>query len=350
MLTIKDIAEKAGVSRGTVDRVIHHRGNVAEDKRQKVLQIVKDSGFRPNEYASLIATNKIHSIYCLIPQYFPGDVWEITAGGIRDAGKKAESFGVQVHIVTYDQYDIDSFRNACRSVLAHGPSGVVVAPMFRAGTLRFVRELSARDIPYVYIDTKLDDDGYLEFFGLPMYESGYLGADILTQRCRECIRTVLNVRIIRDKDMLSDPTMLRRAGFMDYIKEYLPLCEVRDAWITPNDETEIARVLDEQLATLPENQRNIIMFNSRVHLVASYIKSRGLTGCNVVGYDMLRSNIQAMKDGTVNFIIAQHSDLQAANAVRTLAEHLAFRRPVVRKDHYSQMDILNRHNCDYYTL
>lgn len=350
MLTIKDIAEKAGVSRGTVDRVIHDRGNVAEEKRRKVLQIVEDSGFRPNEFASLIATNKIHSIFCIIPQYFPGDVWEITAGGITDAGKRVESFGVHVEIVIYDQYSIESFREACDSVLAHSPSGVVIAPMFRAGTLRFVRQLSAKGIPYVYIDTKLDDDGYLEFFGLPMYESGYLGADILTQRCRAGINTVLNVRIKRDKDMLSDPTMLRRAGFMDYIKEYLPQCTVRDVWINPNDEEDIASVLDREFETLPENQRNLIMFNSRVHLVASYLKKRGLTGCNVVGYDMLRSNLRALKDGTVSFIIAQHSDLQAANAVRTLAEYLAFRRPVARKDHYSQMDILNKHNCDYYTL
>ena len=350
MLTIKDIAEKAGVSRGTVDRVIHDRGSVTEEKRRKVLKIVEDSGFRPNEYASLIATNKIHSIYCLIPKYFPGDVWEITADGITDAGKKAETFGVRVEIVTYDQYDIESFHEACDTVLSRCPSGVVVAPMFRAGTLKFVRELTAKGIPYVYIDTKLEDDGYLEFFGLPMYESGYLGADILTQSCRATINTVLNVRIKRDKHMLSDPTMLRRAGFMDYIKEYLPHCTVRDVWIDPNDEKEIARVLDGEFEKLPEDQRNLIMFNSRVHLVASYLKKRGLTGCNVVGYDMLRRNLMALKDGTVSFIIAQHSDLQAGNAVRTLAEYLAFRRPISRKDHYSQMDILNKHNCDYYTL
>jgi len=348
MLTIKDIAVKAGVSRGTVDRVIHHRGNVAEDKRNRVLQIIKELEFKPNEYASLIATNKVHTIYCLIPQYFKGDVWEITAKGIKEAAKETESFGVQVSLVTYDQYDIDSFRTACRSVLAHGPSGVVVAPMFRAGTLRFVRELAAREVPYVYIDTKLDDDGYLEFFGLPMYESGYLGADILTQRCRQGIRMVLNIRILRDKDQLSDPTLIRRAGFMDYIREYLPQCEIRDAWIDPNDEEGIEKVLDEQFAVLPEGQRNLIMFNSRVHLVASYIKKRGIKNSNVVGYDMLPANLKALKDGSVNFIIAQHSDLQAGKAVRTLAEHLAFRRPVVRKDNYSQMDILNKHNCDYY--
>ena len=34
---IKDIAHKAGVSTGTVDRVLHNRGYVSEDAKQKVL-------------------------------------------------------------------------------------------------------------------------------------------------------------------------------------------------------------------------------------------------------------------------------------------------------------------------
>ena len=35
-IRIKDIADIAGVSAGTVDRVLHNRGHVAEDKRIKI--------------------------------------------------------------------------------------------------------------------------------------------------------------------------------------------------------------------------------------------------------------------------------------------------------------------------
>ena len=38
-VTIKDIARIAGVSRGTVDRVINERGNVAEDVEKKIIKI-----------------------------------------------------------------------------------------------------------------------------------------------------------------------------------------------------------------------------------------------------------------------------------------------------------------------
>ena len=46
--TIKDIAELAGVSKGTIDRVIHNRGNVAKDVEDKVKQLLADINYQPN--------------------------------------------------------------------------------------------------------------------------------------------------------------------------------------------------------------------------------------------------------------------------------------------------------------
>jgi LacI family transcriptional regulator len=47
-IRIKDIAEKASVSIGTVDRVLHNRGEVAEETRQQVLNIIAKLGYTPN--------------------------------------------------------------------------------------------------------------------------------------------------------------------------------------------------------------------------------------------------------------------------------------------------------------
>ena len=42
MASIKEIAELAGVSRGTVDRVLNHRGSVSPEKEKKVLEIADE--------------------------------------------------------------------------------------------------------------------------------------------------------------------------------------------------------------------------------------------------------------------------------------------------------------------
>ena len=42
MATIKDIAERAGVSRGTVDRVLNGRGEVRRETKARVLRAVEE--------------------------------------------------------------------------------------------------------------------------------------------------------------------------------------------------------------------------------------------------------------------------------------------------------------------
>ena len=47
-IRIKDIALKAGVSVGTVDRVLHKRPNVSEKVREKVEKVLKEQNYEPN--------------------------------------------------------------------------------------------------------------------------------------------------------------------------------------------------------------------------------------------------------------------------------------------------------------
>lgn len=345
-ITINDVAKAAGVSKGTVDRVLHDRGEVSQKSREKVLKVIDELGYKPNVYASLLATQKKHTLVCVIPEHSSGDFWSLTAKGLSEAAEAARRYGIEVDIVTYDQYDVESFRDACVKVLEAGPSGVVIAPMFRLETLAFVKDLTSHGIPYVYIDSKLEDDGYLAYFGMPMYQSGYLCADILTDG-RE-VSKVYVVRIERDKKGHSDPTVMRRTGFMDYMAEHYPSVQVVNVFIDPKDHDDVCAKLDAAFAGDEGAPKMLVMFNSRIHLVAEYLRERNISGCRVVGFDVVERNLAALRSGHVQALIAQHSDRQASAAVNALVESLVLCSPVPKKDNYTQMDILNRYNCEYY--
>lgn len=344
-ITINDVARAAGVSKGTVDRVLHNRGEVSLKSREKILKVIEELGYRPNMYASLLASQKEHVIQCLIPEYFTGEFWSLTDKGIQDAADNVIRYGVKVEPVRYDQRDVDSFKRSCDHILASSPSGVILAPMFRSETLKFVKELSAKGIPYIYIDSKLEDDDYMAYFGMPMYQSGYLCANILT--LDKEISKVYIVRIARDKKGLSDPTLTRRTGFIDYMGEHYPDAQIVNVVIDPNDRDLIDERLDAVFSS-DEDKKYIVMLNSRVHLVADYLRRREMNDCRVVGFDVLERNMNALRDGYVQALIAQHTDLQTVAAVQAMTDWLILGKPVVRKDNYTQMDILNRYNCDYY--
>lgn len=345
-VTINDVAKAAGVSKGTVDRVLHNRGEVSSKSRDKILRVIEELGFKPNLQASLLASHKKLTIQCIIPEYFTGEFWSLTDKGIQDAAELVSRYGITVEPVRYDQYELESFQDVCSKVLASPPSGVILAPMFRSETLKFAKELSALNIPYIYIDSKIEDENHFAYFGMPMYQSGYLCADILTGG-RDIPEKVYIVRIIRDRKGLSDPTVMRRTGFIDYMGEHYPDAIIENVFIDPKVPEAIDSRLDGIFAA-DKGKKFIVMFNSRVHLVGDYIRRRGIKDCRVVGFDVLEKNLSALRGGYVQALIAQHNDMQVVDAVNAMVDYLILGRGIAKKDNYTQMDILNRYNCDYY--
>ena len=88
-IRIKDIAKMAGVSVGTVDRVLHGRTGVAESSKKKVEEILKQLNYQPNMYASALASNKKYHFVCLLPQHSTNDYWTDVIKGLENAVKKA---------------------------------------------------------------------------------------------------------------------------------------------------------------------------------------------------------------------------------------------------------------------
>ncbi|PMC37502.1 LacI family transcriptional regulator [Bacillus sp. UMB0899] len=61
-LTIKDIAEMAGVSPGTVSKVINNYSGISENTRKKVMDIITETGYQPTFFAKALATKKSNLI------------------------------------------------------------------------------------------------------------------------------------------------------------------------------------------------------------------------------------------------------------------------------------------------
>jgi DNA-binding LacI/PurR family transcriptional regulator len=66
-VTLKDVAEKVGVSRQTVSRVINDKPGVADETRQRVRQTIEDLGYRPNLAARGLSRNQTHTVGFVIP-------------------------------------------------------------------------------------------------------------------------------------------------------------------------------------------------------------------------------------------------------------------------------------------
>ncbi|XOK63450.1 LacI family DNA-binding transcriptional regulator [Paenibacillus elgii] len=66
-VTIKDIAEKVGVSVTTISRVLNNRGYLSDDLKKKVHEAMEEMNYQPNELARSLSRKKSNVIGLIIP-------------------------------------------------------------------------------------------------------------------------------------------------------------------------------------------------------------------------------------------------------------------------------------------
>src|SRR5262245_6728205 len=128
---VKEIARRANVSIGTVDRVLNNRTGVAEETRTRILEIIKDLDYRPNMMARRLASKRTVNLAVLIPQV-SGETgyWNGPLNGIKQAAGEIKDYGVTVDLHFFDQNDKATFTAKAQEILKKEYQGVLLAPMF----------------------------------------------------------------------------------------------------------------------------------------------------------------------------------------------------------------------------
>src|SRR5438128_637812 len=95
-IRIKDIARLAGVSIGTVDRVLHKRGKTSQEATSKVLSVLQKMDYKPNFIARNLGSNKELRIATLIPHAATDEYWVQCNKGLQDAANDWAHFNVSL--------------------------------------------------------------------------------------------------------------------------------------------------------------------------------------------------------------------------------------------------------------
>ena len=114
MITIKQIAELCGVSRGTVDRVINGRGKVKEEKRALILKTMAEFGYQPNPAARALVSQKQSPIAGVIISASEIQFFAPIIEALRKAAAYYERFGLQVRWHLLTGYSVACAQKALR--------------------------------------------------------------------------------------------------------------------------------------------------------------------------------------------------------------------------------------------
>ena len=343
---IKDIAELAGVSIGTVDRVLHKRGEVAEKTREKVVQIIKDLDYSPNVIARALKSKKKFKVVSLLPE--PNEesaFWLKHPEGIMKAMKELDPFPIMLNQVTFDLLDEKDFQKKSDKVLSLSPDGVILAPIFKTQSISFCNSLTKKHIPFVFIDGFIEETEFLSYTGEDIFQSGRVAGqlvDLVTPVNKDILiiniaRNVLNVHHLNK----------RTQGFLSYFPQSgKNRGELISISIIDPVPANISKELKKVLLRNP-NVGSIFVTGSKSYKIADYLESEGIKSVNLIGYDLLESNVKYLKSGTIKFLIGQRPDEQTYKGVRKLFDFLSMDR-IPDKMEYLPVDVVTSENVQFF--
>lgn len=144
-LTIRDVADAAGVSTATVSNVLNKRGKVGRRTQNLVLSTVKRLGYLPNIHARRLASRDTRTLGIIVSDienpFFP----EVIKGFLD----RSRQLGYDT-ILSDTNYDPRSTQEAARRMMAHNVSGVAI--MTSEINSRLIDELARRKIVVTFLD------------------------------------------------------------------------------------------------------------------------------------------------------------------------------------------------------
>jgi LacI family transcriptional regulator len=340
---IKEIARLAGVSIGTVDRVLHNRGSVSPASLKKIQKAIKQINYQPNIIARSLAVNKVFRFAAVVPEPDGDEYWEQTQKGFTAALEDWSHFSINIDLYLFKLHSKNSFTHAANLALKSAPDGIAVTPQFYHQSIRFFDECHKAGMPYITFNTYMQQAKGLSFIGTDSHLSGMVAADLLN------IGMLPKSKIIVlhfDEDLVNSAHMIEKEkGFREYFQQFgnkAPQIETR----VLNNPTHNYSGELKKLA-ISDEVNGIFVSTSKAYEIAGCIKPQKGKRIKIVGYDLLPKNIELMRSGAIDFLINQNLFQQARMGITALANHFLLKKKV-KAQQFFPIEIISRYNLSTY--
>lgn len=348
-IRIKDIAERAGVSVGTVDRVIHGRNNVSKLALEKVQKVLDEINYVPNHYASALASNKTHKFVSILPLHEEDSYWARVEKGLVEGLSRFNDFKISFKIFHYDPFNDESFKVECENMFASEPDAVIIGPIFNQNIMTsFTQRLDEKDIPFALLDSNWPEFNARIFYGQDSLCSGKFAGRVMVMAAGDAPKSIALFKVLGEGRVASRQQMNREVGFREYMKEHCPDCEIKEVPLFAYDKQGMKDIMRKFFTENPD-VRYGLSFNSSIHIIADFLSQEMPEHKHVtlLGYDAVDANVQCIKNGSADFLIAQHPHDQGLNCFRSMFNSCVLHINQQR-DHYMAIELLMKENIDFY--
>lgn len=297
------VADLAGVSRGTVDRVLNNRAHVRPDVQERVMAALEETGYLSPRSAyqnSLTGQNFAPlKLGVLLPNWTGHFKWEII-NGIEAAQAELTDFHVTI-LMEECQTDIpEENLEKLNNLVKQGIQGLSICTINDPAIEKRVSELVASGIPIITYNSDLPQSNRLCFVGQDYKKSGRIAAELISKCISPSSRILATVG-----NLEFDGHRARLHGFNERMEEVgFSQDQIQVLETYNNYQITYRKVLD-ALEKDPEIAA-IYMANRSVSGCTKAVEAAHKTGkIRIICHDISERTKVHLKNGEIDFSISQ---------------------------------------------
>lgn len=314
MTTLKEIADLAGVSRGTVDRVLNHRGSVNPKTAEKIMNIAQALDYQPNRAGTALAAQKKKYKIGVIVFGRSNLFFDEVMRGVRAKSDELKSYGITTIIRRVD-FEVQAQLDAIDELVADGMSGLVLAPYNDQAICDKINVLSEAHIPVVTINTDIDGSRRMTYVGSDYFHGGCIAAGLFALSTTG--DTPLGI-ITGSSSVLCHTERIR--GLESTLSKTYPRIRVNDILENHDDEIESYTVTRQLLSDHPET--GALFFTAAgIYGGCKAVTESGLHP-RIITFDEVPTTLDLIKKGTILATISQQPYNQGYRSLDIIFEYL----------------------------
>ncbi len=318
-ITIKEIAELAGVSRGTVDRALNKRGNVKPEVEKRILDIAERLGYKPNLAAKSLASSGQHSIIGVLVCAEGNDFFGEVLAGIASAADEIKDFGFRVLVKKMRGFDVEDQLKLIDELEELGIAALAVTPINDVKIRDRLHGLLEAGIPVVALNVDIEGGENITYVGCDYTVSGQTAGAMmgLVTKGQGRVLVVTGSKRILGHNM-------RVEGFTQVLTDEYPNLSVVDI-IETNDSNDTAyAVLTERMQRGIDFDAIYFVAGGAVGGIQAIIDQGEAHRFKVITNDATSDRIKQMRAGIIDATICQQPFEQGYICIKTLFDYAVF--------------------------
>lgn len=310
-VTIRQIAAQAGVSRGTVDRVLNGRPGVKPEIREKIMAIAEELQYEPNVAGKALAFSKKPVVIGVVMPPKEIDFFDDIRSGIETAAAELKGFSIQLEYRHVNNRLPGESVDAIRSLTAEGASGILFAAMDDDSIRQSIDEAVEQGVPVITFNSDVELSKRTCFVGQDLPKSGRIAAGLMSRMLRGKAQVLVvtgNMKFHAHRSRVDGFKAALAGSGIDIVRVMEGFDRYEDTH----------RYLTEALAAFPAID-GIYMATGHVGACMDAIRQAGIEGkVRVICNDLMPDTEAAMRQGRIDFTIVQNPVQQGYRSFRIL--------------------------------